>query len=308
MATITVPYQIVPHDYEIEGDVRSGLRATVTCKLAWSDAITFVNEVLVAPQAERVGLITWNAPLQFPSIGLTGANSTPPIYCQGFRIRPQGAGNAGTITPNGGLAPGEFFDTAFVTLRFESVTYINQTGDDPGFLNQLDPENPITACEQSVKLRGKMRSTKGRGYVYKTSGKPVLGDFAVPETEAILVLKFPRVPYLPWQLVAPYVGKANSQPMLGCATGALLLEGLDTDVTPGTNGTLQQKAVLEFAVNLPGSPQAGGYGAVGTDWNMQPINDGSGDWDYVVAASNTSITPLGYADFRNIFNSLAVAD
>lgn len=307
MATITVPYEIVPNDYEIEGDVRSGLRAVVTYKLAWSDAITFVNQVLVAPSAERLGLITWNAPLQFPAIGLTGVNLTPPIYCQRFRVRPHGAGNASSITPSGGLAPGEYYDTAFVTLTFETCPYINQTGDDPGFLNQLDPANPITACVQSVKLRGKMRSVKGRGYIYKSSGNPVSGDFAIPETEAMLSLRFPRIPYLPWQLVAPYIGKANSAPMLGVGPGALLLEGLDTEVTPATNGTLAQQAVLEFTVNLPGSPQAGGAGAVGVDWNMQPLNDGSGNWDYVVAASNTSVTPIGYADFRDIFNSLAVA-
>lgn len=306
MATITVPYWIVPHDYELEGDVRSGLRATVTVKLAWSDAITFVNQVLVAPSAERLGLITWNAPLQFPPIGLTGVNRTPPIYCQGFRIKPMGAGNAENLGTNAGLAPGEFFDTAFVTLRFESVSYINQAGDDPFNLNQLDPANPITACEQSVKLRGKMRTTKSKGWIYKTSGKSVNGDFAVPETEAVLVLKFPRIPYLPWQLVAPYIGKCNSNAMLGVGEGALLLEGLDTDVTPATDGSIAQKAVLEFAVNLPACPQSGGQGAVGTDWNMQPTGDGTGNWDLVVAASNTSVGAIGYADFRTIFDYLAV--
>lgn len=305
MATITVPYGIIPRGYRLSGDVRSGLKATVPCLVAWSNAITFVNQVLVAPSAERIGLISWNAPLQFP---IAFGSRTPAMYVQAFDIVPTGVEPG--ITPqtswaNSGLGPGEFFSDAIVTLQFESVTYINQASDDPQNLNQLDPENPITACEQSVKLRPRMRSVKGRGYKYKTSGKPVPGDVAIPETEAILVLKFPRVPYLPWQQVAPYCGKVNTDPMLGCGAGALMLEGMDTEIRPQPDGSLGQCLVLEFSVNLPGDPDAGSYGAVGTDWNMQPVGDGSGGWDYVVDQATGSVTPIGYADFRQIFASLS---
>jgi hypothetical protein len=300
MATVTVPFEFMARGYRISGDTRSGLRATVPYLVAWSDAFTFVNQVLVSPAAERIGLIAWNAPLQFP---VPFGGLTPALYVQAFRIEPAGAGNA--PGPTGGLAPGEYYTDAIVTLEFESVTYINQASDDPSGLNQLDPANPITACEQSVKLRPRLRATKGRGYMFKSSGKPVPGDMPVPETEAILVLKFPRVPYLPWQLVAPYCGKVNSEAMLGVAAGALMLEGLDTEVRPQPDGSLGQAVVLEFSVNLPADPGAGGAGAVGTDWNKQPTNDGSGSWDYVVDQATGSVNPIGYADFRQIFASLS---
>ena len=306
---ITVNYSIMPKGYRLSGDVRSGIKATVPCLLNWSDALTFVNEVLVAPSAVRYGLITWNAPLQFPAIGFGATGKQPPIYCQGFDIQPLGAPppNSGYVLgPTAGLEPGDYFTKAVVTLQFESITYTQQSSDDPYNLNQLDPENPITACEQSVEMSGKVRSTKGKGWVYKTSGNPVPGDFPVPETEALLVLDFPRIPYLPWYWVAPYMGKANSYAMLGAAVGALILDGMTTRARPGTDGTMQQNVVLKFACNLPGGAAAGDSdGSVGTDWNMQPLNDGSGDWDYVVAKSNSSITPIQYADFRQIFNSIS---
>lgn len=308
MATITVPYEFMPKEpYEITGDTRSGLKATCSFLLAWADAIIFVNEVLVAPAAVRYGLITWNTPLQFPVA--IGNNLTPAIYVQAFRIRPMGAPipSANYVPgPVPGLTPGDFYTRAIVTLSFETVTYINQSSDDPYNLNQLDPTNPITACEQSVEMRAKMRSTKGKGWAYKTSGKPVPGDFPVPETEAVLVLDFPRIPYLPWFYVAPYMGAVNMYPMLGAATGALILDGMGTKTSPQPDGSIQQNARLTFCCNLPGGAAAGtSPGGAGTDWNMQPLDDGSGNWDYIVAKNNTSVTPIRYADFRQIFNSIS---
>lgn len=296
---VTVPFEIMPKGYKLSGDTRSGIRATVPYLVSWADAFTFVNQVLVSPIAERVGLITWTIPLQFP---VPFGGLTPAIYCQAFEIVPCGAGAA--LGTTGGLAPGEYFTHAIITLQFESVLAIQQLGDDPYNLQQLDPANPITMCEQSVELRPRMRSLKGRGYKYKTSGKPVPGDVAVPETEGILSLEFPRVPYLPWQLVAPYCGKVNQYPMLGAATGALLLEGMTTRIAPQPDGQLGQRVGLKFAVNLPGDPEAGGAGLVGTDWNMQPTGDGSGNWDYVVDQATGTVNPIGYADFRTIFAAL----
>ena len=296
MATITVPYKILADGYRISGDVRSGLKATVRYFVSWSNALTFVNEVLVSPAATVVGLVSWNAPYQFP---VQFGGLAPSLYVQAFDIQPCGA--SATPVPTGGLAPGEYYTFAIVTLQFESVLAIQQASDDPNNLNQLDPENPITACEQSVKLGGKMTTVKGRGYKYQTSGNPIPGDMAVPSTEARLILKFPRIPYLPWEFVAPYIGKVNQDVTLGCAKGALLLDGMDTDVTPSVNGTIQQKLVLEFAVNLPADPGGGGAGAVGTDWNSVPLNDGTGGWDLAVSTTG-GVPPIGYVDFRTIFN------
>ena len=303
MSTITVPYRILADGYEITGDVRNGLHATVPYLLSWNNAFTFINEVLVSPAAVKAGFITWVPPLQFPvnigqSSGLGGI--TPPVYTQRFTMKPCGAG--GTPIPNGGLAPGEFFTNAIVTLQFDSVTAIQQSTDDPYNLNQLDPENPLTACEQSVQTLGKVVTRKGAGYTYTSggwSGKPVPGDIPIVLNETKLVLKFPRVPYLPWQLVQPYVGKINSVGVLQCVQGSLLLEGMGTDVTPGTNGTIQQKVALEFAFN----PDPTGGSAQGLDWNAFPFPDGSG-YGIINAAGGGGQTPYSYADFRAIFAGL----
>ena len=296
--SITVPYKILAKGYEITGDARSGLKATVPYFVAWSDALTFAAEILTAPSASVIGPVTWFPPYQFP-VQIAGA--TRPLYAQRFAITPVGASD--TAVPTRGLAPGEFFTNAIVTVEFESPPYIQQSGDDPYNLNQLDPGNPITACEQSVHIGGRMQAVKGRGYKYETSGKPVPGDLAIPVAEAKLRLRFPRIPYLPWSLVAPYINKVNSSALLQANTGALLLEGMDTDVTPGSDGSLQQALVLEFAVNLVGFVDPTTT-PVGTDWNKMPTNDGSGDWDRVVSSSNSSNYLFGYADFTQIFTKI----
>jgi hypothetical protein len=53
------------------------------------------------------------------------------------------------------------------------------------------------------------------------------------------------------------MNKLNSVPILGVGQGELLLEEMDTDVTPGPNGGIQQKLQLTFGV----SP------APGVTWN-----------------------------------------
>jgi hypothetical protein len=295
---ITVPYKVLAKGYSITGDARSGLKATVPYLLAWGDALTFAAEILTAPSATVIGPVAWFAPLQFP---VPIAGQTKPLYAQRFSIVPEGASNS--AVPTKGLAPGEFFTKAVVTVEFETPAYPQTSGDDPNGFNQLDPSNPITACEQSVHIGGRMQTVKGRGYKYQTSGKPVPGDMAIPAGEVKLRLKFPRIPYLPWGLIAPYINKINQNPILQVNTGALLLEGMDTEETPGTDGSMQQSLVLEFAVNLVGIDDGSGL-PVGTDWNKQPLNDGSGTWDYVVAASASTKFLFGYADFRNIFTKI----
>jgi len=297
-ASITVPYKILARGYTITGDVRSGLHATVPYFCAWADAITLANDVLASPAATHIGGITWAAPLQFP---VPFGGLTRPIYAQKFTIEPCGADGSSPI-PTGGLAPGEYFTNAIVRVDFDSIQSVQQTGDDPENLNQLDPANPITACEQSVKINGKVVTRKGSGYTYDTSGKPVPGDIPLVLNEAKLQLKFPRVPYLPWQLVQPYVGKINNSPILACIKGSLLLEGMGTDVTPAPDGSIAQKLVLEFAFN----PDPTGSAPTGLDWNSFPLPDGSG-YDMISAAGGGGQRPYSYAEFADIFLNLEFA-
>lgn len=291
----------MPEGYEISGDVRSGIHAVVPYFVAWNDAITLVNEVLDAPSAIRIGGIAWNAPYQFP---VNFGGRTPPIYVQSWKIEPRGA-NGLPLGPTSGLAPGDFFTHAIVTLQFDSVLATQQLGDDPGNLNQLDPENPITACEQSVKINGKVVTRKGSAFIYDPAfspilweSKPVPGDIPVIQNEVKLVCKFPRVPYLPWQLIQPYVSKVNKTAILNCATESLLLEGFGSEPTPMTDGSMGQKLVLEFAFN----PDPSGMNLQGMSWNNFPVPDGAGYYPVISkTGSNKIYTPI---DFSAIFTGL----
>jgi hypothetical protein len=175
-----------------------------------------------------------------------------------------------------------------------------QPGDDTSGLNQLDPANPITACEQSIDIIGKMVTRDGSNYKYATSGNTVTDDVAIVMNEAKLVLSFPQVPYLPWQAVQPYVGKVNNSTILACGRGTLLLEGMGTKITPMPNGQFGQNATLKFAWN----PDPTGTSFQGMDWNNFPIR-GTGAFDIIVDGSGNN--PYKYAEFANIFLALEFA-
>ncbi len=179
----------MPKGFEISGDIRTGYHATVPYLLAWGDAMQFTDDVVAKPTAVTQGPITWRLPLQFPGFAAK-------CRCSGFRVTPCGADGSLPLT-NGGLAPGEFFTHAIVILQFDTPPLIQATEDDPQGQQQLDPSNPITMCEQSIKMSGKMVTRKGSKYRYVDDFTPVDGDFARPHTETKLVLKFPQVPYLP---------------------------------------------------------------------------------------------------------------
>ena len=144
------------------------------------------------------------------------------FYTQRFNLKPCGAG--GSAIPNKGLAPGEFFTNAIVTLQFDSVTSIQQPTVRP--VRPQPARVPRTHSRPASKARsnarGQVVTRKGAGYTYVSgsfAGKPVPGDIPISLNETKLVLKFPRVPYLPWQLVQPYVGKVNSVGVLPVRPG-----------------------------------------------------------------------------------------
>jgi hypothetical protein len=280
----TVPFEVLTKGFEVSGDVRSGYKAIVPYLMAWEDAFTFADQVVGFPSATVIGAVTFRLPYLFP-----GAQAR--IYCQRFRIEPCGADGT-TPIPTRGLKPGEFFTHAKVTLEFETPPAIQQLSDDPYGLNQLDPANPIGNCEQSVKLGGKMQTYKGGNYKYESDGMPVNGDVAILIVEGKLVLRFPRIPYLAWQTVQPYVNKVNQFPVLGVDMGTLLLEGMDTEVRPAPNsqfGAIAQSITLEFAWQ-------------NFDWNLFPRPDGTLDF---IALSGTGERPYEYMDFRVLLNQLA---
>jgi hypothetical protein len=279
--------------YELEGDVRSGLKATIPFIMPWESAFVFIGQLLPVPTTAVGNAVNWTPPYQFPIV-ING--QIRPLYAQSWRCVPCGIN--GEPAEYLGLAPGDYFSTAIVTVGFDSATYLNQATDDPANKNQLDPDNPITACEQSVDVTGKVVTRKGAGYTFDSNSKPVPGDLPIVLNEAKLVLKFPRIPTLPWQLVQPFVGKINSADVLNCVMGSLLLEGMTTIITPAPDGSIAQNLGLKFAFN----PDPTGATAGGMDWNSFPLPDGSG-YSLITSVSGGK-RPYTYVDFRQIFQGL----
>jgi hypothetical protein len=288
-------YSILAKGYELRGSLANGLSATIPFIMPWSEAFAFITDLLPAPSAVTSSIILWHPVYQFP-VYIGG--SAVPLYAESYTCVPCGR-NGNPVLFNG-LEAGDYFSTALVTVEFATPSYSQQQSDDPSGLSQLDPGNPLTYCEQSIQTTSKVTTQKGSAYKYTSgsfSGKPVPGEIGVIQPEAKLVLKFPKIPVLPWQLIQPYVGKINSRVVLNCVTGSLLLEGSSTIVTAATDGTIAQNFGLNFAFN----PDPTGGSLTGMDWNYFPIPDGSG---YAKIASN-GVTPYSYADFTQIFTSLS---
>jgi hypothetical protein len=147
-------------------------------------------------------------------------------------------------------------------------------------------------CEQSVKMAAKMITHKGDSYYFPAAGKAVEGDTGIPWTEARLVLTFPRVPYMPWKVIRPFMNTVNDVPILNCDRGTLLLIGMDTKTTV-TNEGYGQSVQLEFGDNGPGF-----------EWNMMP-NNGILQLVHKKDMPNTDANRIfKYTDFRLIFESL----
>lgn len=280
----TVPFKVMPEGYQVTGDMESGYTATVKYLMEWQYAFTFVDQIFARAKAATVGPITYYMPYRFPP-------AVANLYASAFTLTPCGASGA-PITSYGGLAPGEYFTHATVAVTFKTLPASqNALADDPNGQQQLDPANPITMCEQSVKMISKMETRKAGSFYYSTTGKPVATDFSVIAPECKLVLTFPNVPYLPWHLVKPYVGTVNDVTILDCLRGTLLLEGMDTKCIQTSQG-MSQAVQLEFSENPFG------------DWNKLPLPDGTPDLVFR-SGSNTDANRIYlYKDFRTIFQSI----
>jgi len=277
----TFDYKVQARGYRVTGDAATGYRAVVPYLLPWGQAFNFADEIMGLSSASTVGAITYGAPYRFP-------DAVANLYAQSFEIEPVGASGATAADANHGLAPGEFFTHAIVRVTFQTPSFAQQAAEQP--LHQLDPSNPLTVCRQSVRAAGKMETLKAGHYVYDSDGKKVDGDFAVPTCESVLELEFPQIPYLPWQLVRPYINKINSAAVLGVGIGELLFEGMTTRVEATTQG-MSQMIVLSLAVTP----------TPGITWNHLPRPDGT---PALVKRAGSSDRIFQSADFLDIFDTL----
>lgn len=280
--------------FRMSGDQRGGMKVTVKYRVPWENAYLFLNALVNPINQQVVGQITYSLPYRLPD-----TVSATPVYASGFDIQPMGVRDdltAATVLPYQGMAAGEYYKYAAVTINFEQDTFTwDASKDDPNGQQQLDPQNPIPLCEQSVKYHTKMVTIKGHKYRYNGDGKAVVGDFATPTYGADLVFRFPHVPYQPWQLgLVNYLNKVNSVAMFMCAAQTLLFGPPDTTVKQSMLGSAvasEQSVTLTLKYNPDG-------------WNKLPKADGT--LDDVVKAGGGSI--YGTADFRVLFAQLSATE
>lgn len=277
----------------ISGDARSGIKATVKYLVKWKDAYAFLNAVVTPIYATRVGSVTYSLPYRLPSNVVA-----TPVYAQSFDVQPCGLDANMTPTtplPTRGMAAGEFYSHAVVTIGFEQLTYAFDASDDSSSMNQLDPANPIVLCEQSVKIAGKMVTRKGLQFQFTDDNKAVVGDVAVPVVEADLTLKFPHVSFLPWQLLVPYVNTVNASAIFGCAAETLLMKSPDTHAKQSM-GFGSNPTSIEQAVTL-----TLGYNPIG--WNKLPKPDGT--YQSVKLKGDPSRGIFAKSDFSSLFTQIS---
>lgn len=254
MPAPTVPYKVLAKGYRVRGG-QDGLHATVPCIVNWSDAFVFHDDVLGFPKGVK-GSMVYQIPWRFPGAPLA------PMYAISCDIEPIGAGGAALPAPYG-VMPGQFFPNAICTVEFATRQFLQVYTDDPGFVNQLDPSNPIIFCTQTIKGGGRLDHVKGINYVYDDgSNEKIIQDIGVYRPEAKIVLEYPWVPFQPWQAIQAYVGQINSVALFGCAAGTLLFEEFDSEARATTQGFHGQRLVYSLAYNPDG-------------WNKMPKPSGT---------------------------------
>jgi hypothetical protein len=281
MPNPTVPFKILAKGYKVRGG-QDGLHATVPCLVDWSNAFLFHDEVLGYPIAPAVGPILYNLPWKFPGAPLAY------MYAVSCEIEPIGQ-DGQPLALTQGMTPGEYFKLALCTVDFQNRTFIQTTTDDPGGINQLDPDQPLVFCTQEVSGGAKMVTRKGLGYQYDggvDNGKPVIGDLGVVEPECKLQLTFPWVPFMPWQQLQGFVGCVNQVPVLGCAVGTLLFEDFNVRAQATTVGLQGQ----EVKFGLAWQPN---------QWNMVPNSKGTPT--LVLRADGSGNRIYLYQDLSEIF-------
>lgn len=274
---ITVPYKVLADGYKIRGGREEPIRATVPYLVLWRDAFNFYDQVL----GQTSGAVAFPSAIvrtpghQFPAV--------PALFAATAEIEPCGCdGEAAVSSLYKGTNPGEYFSHAKVVVEYSAPSY-DQGVPDP--LRQLDPDNPITYCEQEVESKARFDTERASGWEFG-SNDPVPGDFAKLTVESRLVLSFPRVPFLPWNLVRPYVGRINSIAMFGCEVGTLLLEEVRIKQSETNQGLAGTSTQLVFAQQE-------------YDWNKLRKKDGS--LALVRNKADTSKRLFEYKDFRNLF-------
>lgn len=241
---------IFDNPVEVNGGGGS-LTATAAFEVNWDDRNQFVNEALGLPTGSTgwpLPQIPWDCPFQ-PDSGLLATS---------FRIQPHTVRQS--VAADDNTVAGHF-EKAWITLGFERPRYDYATGTEQ---NQIDPANPILFCEQSIDYRSKTIVLKQ--FELEFDGAPTgvvpTEPFYAFTDEADYVLRFPFVPYIPWDYIEPYMEKVNDRWLFGRDVGTIKLSSASTHQETYSDGT--NRTSLELRLS---------YRSIG--WNVQRASNGN---------------------------------
>jgi len=219
----------------------TGVEATASYRIRWADAFDFYNDVMGLRTSSTIGgAIVSSAPWGWPA--------DPRLYAIDCSIEPLSISGSPSAGPKQGLYAGEFFEFA----RADVVFGVGQAGDsgtdgDPIKPMQFDPENPITWCYQDTDHRSESIQTPDGTFLWEDDNKPL--PFRVQRKNSVIemVLKFPRVPYLPFDLIDSHNDCVNAYPVLKCPVGTLLFLGAQTQSEITAMGGRSKGVTMRFA-------------------------------------------------------------
>lgn len=181
---------------------------------------------------------------------------------------------AGTYTP--GAKQGQF-TSAVITVTYGVRPYGTLPSDDPNGANNFDPAAPLIYATQAIK-RGAQFITIPRSKLKTAGGNTLDQDVGRLVGVNTLSLTLHYLPFLVGASVRSLIGKMNSAPIFGCATGTLLLMGIDTNRTFSTDGNIMQ----DTTYTLMERPEA--------TWDSIYTGVGASGWEKVVSiATGASI-------------------
>lgn len=150
-------------------------------------------------------------------------------------------------------------------------------------LNQMiDPGTPLTWCTQDV------------SYCTEefTVDAPVTVPPKVPTkirlSNSVLTLTFHRVPYMPMAAVRALIGRVNSSPFLGAATGLVKFNGADVHREWNDDGSVVQEVKMVFHER-----------PTGYEWNSGP--DPANPFTFTPVADSLGNKPYKTGDLNNLF-------
>lgn len=275
MPTPTVPYSILFDPIpELSGQGGS-LSATATFEVPWLYRGQFINEALGRPTATTgwpTPQVPWECPFE-PGLGL---------LAHSFRCVPHTIKDSVSFGDN--TLDGHFA-YAHVTINFQTPQYDWDFADPT---RQIDKLNPILFCEQSIETAA--RTIPVEGFQLQYVGAPAevvpIGPKFTIETQADIILAFPFVPYIPWDLIEPYIGKSNSTTLFNRPAETIVLLGASMRNETFVDGTARCSCVLRL-----------GYNATG--WNKQLATDGN-VYSVVLKGSGDKLYPT--ADLAAIWS------